>query len=135
MENFCSNCGKKINENADVCLNCGKLISKTQKNVKKGTKDNSWKGFCTFIGITLLIIQIIAILFNTQNCRINSYEDTCNLAYVLGFNEDILYGIGKNILLILSIIFLYLEDKKINNTIRIIFLTIIIITILIICGY
>lgn len=135
MENFCSNCGKKIDKNSDVCLGCGKLINRTQKDVKKSEKDNSWKGFCTFIGITLLIIQVIAILFNTHNCRINLYEDNCDLAYVLGFDENIFYGIGKNILLILSIIFLYLENKKINNTIRIIFLTIIIIAILIICGY
>ena len=126
---------KKIYENADVCLNCGKLINKNEKNTIKNEKDNSWKGFCTFIGIASLIIQIVAILFNTYNCRINSYESTCTLRHVLGFDENILYGIGKNTFLILSIIFLYLENKRMNNTIRIIFLTIIIITILIICGY
>lgn len=27
MDKYCSNCGKKINENADICLNCGKLIN------------------------------------------------------------------------------------------------------------
>ena len=105
------------------------------KNGKSNNHDNSWKGFCTFIGIVLLIIQIIAILFNNHNCRISSYEDNCNLAHLFGFDGDILYGIGKNILLVLSIIFLYLEDKKINNTIRIILLTIVIIAILIILGY
>ena len=25
---FCPNCGKELNENADVCLNCGKVIKK-----------------------------------------------------------------------------------------------------------
>ena len=30
MAKFCSNCGKEINENADVCLNCGKQIEKEQ---------------------------------------------------------------------------------------------------------
>lgn len=29
---FCSNCGKKINENADICLHCGVLI-KQNNNV------------------------------------------------------------------------------------------------------
>ena len=132
--NFCNNCGKKVDENADVCLNCGKLINNTN-NITKKEKDNSWKGFFTFIGFALLIIQIIAILFNIHNCKISSYETDCNLAYILGLDSNIFYGAGKNILLILSIIFLYLEDRKINNTIRAIFLTIIIISILIICGY
>lgn len=28
MAKFCANCGKEVNENADVCLNCGKEIVK-----------------------------------------------------------------------------------------------------------
>ena len=26
--NYCFNCGKKVNENQDVCLNCGVNLSK-----------------------------------------------------------------------------------------------------------
>ncbi len=35
MAKYCSNCGKEIKENQDVCLNCGKSIteySRTQKD-------------------------------------------------------------------------------------------------------
>lgn len=28
MEKYCSNCGAKLNENADVCVKCGKLVNK-----------------------------------------------------------------------------------------------------------
>lgn len=29
--NYCSNCGKKVNENQDVCLNCGVNLKKDKK--------------------------------------------------------------------------------------------------------
>lgn len=35
MTKFCSNCGKELNDGADICLNCGKIISK-----EKETKSN-----------------------------------------------------------------------------------------------
>ena len=35
--NYCSNCGKKVNENQDVCLNCG-------VNLKKDKRVNTPKG-------------------------------------------------------------------------------------------
>ena len=30
--NYCSNCGKKVNENQDVCLNCGVNLKKDKKS-------------------------------------------------------------------------------------------------------
>lgn len=32
MTKYCSNCGNKINENADVCLKCGILINNQQSD-------------------------------------------------------------------------------------------------------
>jgi len=39
MAKFCSNCGKELNEGADICLNCGKIVNeniniKTNPNAK-----------------------------------------------------------------------------------------------------
>lgn len=134
MSKFCSNCGKEINENADVCLNCGRFIKdNNNKELTNKSKDESWKGFCTFVGIAILIIYIAALLFDSYNCR--AYEENCNLAHTLGFDYGFGYALGRNIFLIIAIIFLYLENKKINNIIRLIFITIIIVAILIICGY
>lgn len=35
MDKFCSNCGKKLKEGADVCLNCGKQVVHHTKNKTK----------------------------------------------------------------------------------------------------
>lgn len=32
MAKYCTNCGKELNENQDVCLNCGVTIKKTTTN-------------------------------------------------------------------------------------------------------
>jgi len=36
MVKFCSNCGKELKENADICLNCGVLINKVKKEKTPG---------------------------------------------------------------------------------------------------
>ena len=35
---YCSNCGKKVNENQDVCLNCGIALKKQPKNLNPNGK-------------------------------------------------------------------------------------------------
>lgn len=39
MAKFCSNCGKELNENADICLNCGKIVN--EKINENQTKTNN----------------------------------------------------------------------------------------------
>ena len=39
MSKFCSNCGKEINENADVCLGCGIEIKKDIDTSKNNTNN------------------------------------------------------------------------------------------------
>lgn len=36
MGKFCTNCGKELNENQDVCLNCGVATSKSNNQLKTG---------------------------------------------------------------------------------------------------
>lgn len=38
MAKFCSNCGKELNENQDVCLNCGVTTRKNNINQIPGAK-------------------------------------------------------------------------------------------------
>ena len=35
MAKFCSNCGKELQENQDVCLNCGVTVKKDNHNSNK----------------------------------------------------------------------------------------------------
>jgi len=38
MAKFCPNCGKELNEGADICLNCGKQITAPTTNNAAGGK-------------------------------------------------------------------------------------------------
>ena len=38
MAKYCSNCGKEIQENQDVCLNCGVSTRKNTNNTRPGAK-------------------------------------------------------------------------------------------------
>lgn len=58
--NYCSNCGKKLKENADICLNCGRLIEKKEEIIPKIKVKVPRKG----ISITGMILGIIAIIWS-----------------------------------------------------------------------
>lgn len=51
MAKYCSNCGKELNEGADVCLGCGKAIEK-EKTLKGVSPHSRLVTFllCTFLG-------------------------------------------------------------------------------------
>lgn len=59
MTKFCSNCGKKLEENADICLNCGVLLKKNSKPNKQ--KKEKKKGLPIW-AIVLIIIGCIVLL-------------------------------------------------------------------------
>lgn len=70
MAKFCSNCGKELNDNADICLNCGVLINKEESkiNSNKNINNSKKKGLPTWaivlivLGCVILIPLIIIIL-------------------------------------------------------------------------
>lgn len=135
IENFFDRNTKKSNSLFSVVL---KEENVKEKRNMKNEQDQSWKGFKTFIGVSLIAIQIIIMLFQIYNCKL--YGATCNLSYAMGFNygfnyNGITYAIGHNILLILGIVFIYLEDKKFNNVLKCILAIIVAIIGLIIIGY
>ena len=57
MAKFCSNCGKELNEDQDVCLGCGKVVSKEPViNVQTENKDNNHKSYKTTTGIIMIVL-------------------------------------------------------------------------------
>ena len=54
MGKFCSNCGNKIDENADVCIKCGIFVN----DFKKFKKSNG-KG----LGIASMVVGIIGVYY------------------------------------------------------------------------
>jgi len=72
MAKFCSNCGKEVNENADICLNCGVLVNKVNSKTNVNNVSNKKKGLPVWaivliIGgivlIPLIVFAILGILF------------------------------------------------------------------------
>jgi len=49
LAKYCTNCGKEINENQDVCLNCGVTIRKTNNR----NNENKSKIAAGLLGIFL----------------------------------------------------------------------------------
>lgn len=71
MAKFCSNCGKELDEKADICLNCGVLINKevnrnNSSNVNNGKKKGlpTWAIVLIIVGSIILIPIIILILIS-----------------------------------------------------------------------
>ena len=55
MGKFCSNCGKELKEDQDVCLGCGKVVKK-EEPVKK-----NHNGYITATGIIMIILGLCLI--------------------------------------------------------------------------
>ena len=58
MGKFCSNCGKELKENADICLNCGVLINKDNKVTKVKTPGLGLSIAGMVLGILSILITI-----------------------------------------------------------------------------
>lgn len=72
MARFCSNCGKELNENADICLNCGVAVnnnSSVPRNTSNDKKNGipGWAVFLIVIASLLPIVIIGIILFLSFN--------------------------------------------------------------------
>ena len=65
MAKFCTNCGKKLEENAALCLNCGVLVGNTNNNQNKEKKKGlpTWAIILIIVGSMLLLPVIIVIIF------------------------------------------------------------------------
>lgn len=95
MSKFCSNCGKELREEQDVCLGCGSAVSKTGKTQENKTEGKATTGFV--LGLVSIIAWIIPLF---------GYPVTiCGIVFSakgLKSNKKALAIIG----LVLSIIFL-----------------------------
>ncbi len=59
MAKFCSNCGKEIDENADVCLNCGASLNKN--NVKVNNNTGGKKKGLPIWAIVLIVVGAVLV--------------------------------------------------------------------------
>ncbi len=109
---YCPNCGKELNENADVCLNCGKLLT----NNKRINKQK--KGF----SIASMVLGIISVLW-TISMLLSLEQGIETLKVELYYNEEfiffIFYFIGYTMFsltpAILALIFGIKNNKENKN--------------------
>ena len=71
MFRYCSNCGKKLDEKADICLNCGVLVDKEvnrniSSNINAGKKKGlpAWAIAIIIVGCVIFIPLLIITLFS-----------------------------------------------------------------------
>lgn len=109
MARFCYNCGKELNENADICLNCGVFVNKKGNDKNINTNSNSknkksgipvWGIILIVIGCILFIPLFILILFFVFTFNVaksvpdNYVEEAGN--YIDGYlNEDEVNVVGE----------------------------------------
>lgn len=103
MEKYCQNCGKKLNENADVCLNCGSLISKYKKN-------NRMSITSLFLGA----ISIFMLLGSLEDESLTFYSNNEMFNFLLMFAVLVLTPA------IMGLSFALFQERKKHNEMRII---------------
>lgn len=91
--NYCPNCGKKIQAEADVCVNCGKFLTNEKSISSAKTKKVPGKG----LSIAGMILGIIAILIITTDVPMTLIDNSMEYYTNLEVIEDIVMSISISI--------------------------------------
>lgn len=110
---YCSNCGKKLNDNADVCVNCGVLVnkeeSKTNINIVNNNSVNKEKKK-SGLSIASLVVGIIAIYYSLSAYSVDIDLTGEDPAYIFGYAIGIV--LIQSILAIVSLILSLVDMSK-----------------------
>ncbi|MBR2967924.1 MAG: zinc-ribbon domain-containing protein [Clostridia bacterium] len=104
---YCRNCGKEINDNADVCLHCGVATNKTTANQSSAQQTN----VLAIIGFILSFIMPIAglVLSILGRSKASSYNDNGKGLSLAGIIISSIYlAFGLLVIIIYMYIFLLL---------------------------
>lgn len=101
MGKYCTNCGNKLDDNADICIKCGKLINNHCHN--NDIKKNSSIGpigiivivICSFFGLIFFFLLLLAIIDDMEDDYIEDirYDDNYyeNYNYTGTVNDTLYY--------------------------------------------
>ena len=56
MGKFCSNCGKELNENKDICLGCGVMVNKPNPETLPTVQRPKHSGYYKVSSIIMIIL-------------------------------------------------------------------------------
>lgn len=108
---FCTNCGNKIEEGADVCVHCGKLLKQTQTQPVARKKYSG-------LSIAAMVLGIIGVFFSISCLSEMDMAIEEMIAFDVSagrFGFIIGYLLIPMIFGILSLIFSIIEFKKSKN--------------------
>ncbi len=102
---YCRNCGKKIDENAFVCIHCGSLVN--------GSRAGKFKKNSNAIGIASIISGVFALMLSLS-CF---FKDISSVGMYTSFYERFNYAIGFILIpFVFMVVGLILSLKKKYNT-------------------
>ena len=111
MGKFCTNCGKELKENADICLNCGIFINKTYKEKKVKIPGNGMSKAGMILGI-ISIFMVFCDLTEviSMTLKLSSFNDYYDSFADSIFDVFIFLGIS-----ITGLVLSAVSRKKIKN--------------------
>ena len=113
---YCSNCGNKVDDNAQVCVNCGVILKKRTNNIRNIKVKNN-----NVIGVFSLIFGIISVISSFSLF----FYDISEVGMYTKALERIMYGLGfasiSILFTIISLVFaLIKKDNKVGVILTII---------------
>ncbi len=105
---YCTNCGNKIEEGADVCIHCGKLLKKEVVAIQK--KHSGFSVAALVLGIIGVFIGFCCLIeIETAISEIEMEDFASKIGYIIG------YTMIPMILAVLSFIFSLVDLKNKKN--------------------
>lgn len=136
MDKYCTNCGNKLNEEADVCLKCGRIIKRNYKttNLKSGMNAKEILPILSMVFgiISFFVIFILALALDELRNEL-FYEE-----YSVRFFVSIFYTMFSLVPAIPSLIMAIIgikNEKSVYGTIGLITSLIAIIFCIFVVGY
>lgn len=79
MGKFCSNCGKELNENQDICLGCGVMVNKPNPETLPTVQRPKHSGYYKVSSIIMIILGVLFVFGANQ-----SFPDSAGLIIIAG---------------------------------------------------
>ena len=74
MAKFCTNCGKELKEEQDVCLNCGKAVANMQPSEEVKPEEKKDKNHNTFKMVTGIIMIVLGFCLVAASGSLDYYD-------------------------------------------------------------
>jgi predicted nucleic acid-binding Zn ribbon protein len=92
----CSECKKKISENAETCPNCGNIITYRMVYEYKDKQRRMMKKSLIFLAISVALLLFVSLIFSGDDTKTNSTTPSENIATTTSTQETPVVEIVRN---------------------------------------